>query len=242
VQVNLGAPTSKRIIRMSGDYCVARLKRAMTINMKFADNDNRYEDIATERSMTDIATAPAQRSHSMLGATVEKLVTACAIILPYALVAPLLRLVMARIFFLSGQTKIEGPHIPVHLNFSQTDFSFIDFSIILPREIKASTFQLFETQSASLPVPPALAAYLLSYAEFVLPICLLLGFATRFAALALLIITVLLALYVAPALWWPTQVYWAAILLTLVSLGPGAISIDALVRTLYRREGAPLEP
>jgi hypothetical protein len=48
--------------------------------------------------------------------------------------------------------------------------------------------------------------------------------------------TALLALTVAPALWWSTHVYWIAILLTLISLGAGTISIDALIRTLYRRE------
>ncbi len=72
--------------------------------------------------------------------------------------------------------------------------------------------------------------------EFVLPICLVLGFGTRFAALALAFMTAGLALYVAPALWWPTYVYWLAILLTLVSLGAGTISIDAALRALYRRE------
>ena len=52
---------------------------------------------------------------------------------------------------------------------------------------------MFETQYANLPLPPAFAAELWSYAEFVLPLCLVLGFATRFAALALLIMTALLA-------------------------------------------------
>jgi putative oxidoreductase len=181
--------------------------------------------------------------HSILGATVDKLVGVFTILIPYALVALLLRLVMARIFFLSGQTKIDGPrisvHLPVHLP-AYLNFPALDFSIILPREIKASTFQLFETQYADLPVPPEVAAHLVSYAEFVLPICLVLGFATRLAALALLIMTLLLQLHVAPALWWSVHVTWIAILLTLMSLGPGAISIDALIRTLYRREQAVL--
>jgi hypothetical protein len=39
-----------------------------------------------------------------------------------------------------------------------------------------------------------------------------------------------------PALFWPTYVYWLAILLTLVSLGGGVISIDAILGALYRRE------
>jgi hypothetical protein len=45
-----------------------------------------------------------------------------------------------------------------------------------------------------------------------------------------------LALYVTPALFWPTYVYWLAILLTLISLGGGVISIDAILHALYLRE------
>ena len=109
-------------------------------------------------------------------------------------------------------------------------------SIILPAEIKPATFQMFATEYSGLPMPPVFAAYLFTYAEFVLPICLLLGFATRFAAAGLLALTMLLQIYVAPAMWWPLHVYWASILLVLVLLGPGAISIDALIRTIYRRD------
>jgi putative oxidoreductase len=97
----------------------------------------------------------------------------------------------------------------------------------------------FETQPADLPVTPALAAYLFTYAEFVLPICLVLGFATRLAALGLLGLTAALQLYVAPSMWWTAHVYWVAILLVLVTAGPGAISLDALIRLLYRRDRMP---
>jgi putative oxidoreductase len=149
----------------------------------------------------------------------------------YALLALGLRLVMARVFFLSGQAKIEGPGVPI-----QFPAAGVDLSVTLPAAIKETTFQLFETQYAELPIAPATAAYLFSYAEFVLPICLLIGFATRLAAACLLALTMLLQIYVAPAMWWPLHVYWASILLVLVLLGPGAISIDALIRTIYRRD------
>jgi len=194
--------------------------------------------------MSDIATPKGQRPHSILGAGVDMLVGLLGRI-PYSLVALVSRLVMARVFFLSGQARIEGPRIPVHLPLHLPylgNLSTLDFAITLPRELAPATLALFETQYAGLPMPPAVAAWLLAYAEFALPICLVIGFATRFAALALLIITALIALLAAPALWWPAHVYWMAILLPLVSLGPGAVSIDALIRTLYRREQAPLLP
>lgn len=184
--------------------------------------------------------ASAKRSRSVSGASVDKLVRICAFIFPYALVSLFLRVIMARLFFLSGQTKIEGPRIPVHFNFPVMDFT-LDFSVTLPREITAATFQSFETQHANLPISPDVAAYLVSYGEFVLPICLVLGFGTRFAGLALALMTVGLALHGTPALFWPAYVYWLAILLTLVSLGGGVISIDAILHALYLREQTIVE-
>jgi putative oxidoreductase len=176
--------------------------------------------------------APAQAVSraAIRGGVVDTLVWLCARSV-YALLALGLRLVMARVFFLSGQTKIEGPGVPI-----QWPAGGVDLSVTLPAAIKETTFQLFETQYADLPIAPAAAAYLFSYAEFVLTICLLLGFASRFAAAGLLALTMLLQVYVAPAMWWSLHVYWVSILMVLVLFGPGAISIDALIRTIYRRD------
>ena len=106
----------------------------------------------------------------------------------------------------SGQAKIEGPGVPI-----QWPAGGVDLVVTMPAAIKETTFQLFETQYADLPIAPAPAAYLFSYAEFVLPICLLIGFATRFAAAGLLALTMLLQIYIAPAMWWPLHVYWVSI-------------------------------
>jgi putative oxidoreductase len=175
--------------------------------------------------MTEIAPRP----RSVFASFVAKLVAVCAVI-PYALVALGLRLIMARVFFLSGQAKIDGPVIPI-----KTHIRDLEFSVILPADIKDATFRMFEAQYADLPIAPTVAAYLFTYAEFVLPICLVLGFATRLSALALLVMTVLLQVYVMPGMLWVAHVYWAAILLVLMTVGPGAISLDALIRTVYRR-------
>ena len=169
----------------------------------------------------------ARRSRSIIGLTVDSFVAACSFI-PYALVAIVLRLVMARLFFLDGQTRIEGPRVPLNVQ----DF---DFSVVLPLQVKVETFGAFLNQYAAVPVSPVLGAYLLSYAEFILPICLLLGFGTRFAALGMLIMTALIQYYVAPGALWSVHVYWAAILLVLLSRGPGPISVDAIIRFIARR-------
>jgi len=177
--------------------------------------------------MTAFATRPPAASQSTIALIVAKLVALCAVI-PYALVAVGLRFVMARTFFVSGQSKIEGPVV-------QSPIPGVDFSFVLPAGIKDSTFQLFQTQYAALPMPPTLAAYLFTYAEFVLPVCLLLGFATRFSALGLLIMTVLIQVYVLPTAFWTTHVYWIAILMVLLSVGPGSISVDRLIRYVYEK-------
>jgi putative oxidoreductase len=184
-----------------------------------------------EDSMTDTAGLPAAASRTVAASILAKVVAVLAVI-PYALVALGLRFVMARLFFLSGQAWIEGPRVPIRLGIRD-----LEYSVILPAEIKATTFQLFETQYANLPIAPTVAAYLFAYAAFVLPICLVVGFATRLTALGLLAMTMLLQVYVTPAMWWPEHVYWVSILLVLITVGPGAISIDALIRTIYRQGG-----
>ncbi len=185
--------------------------------------------------MTDIAARSpplaARRRHSRTASAVNALVAACGIV-PYALVGLGLRFVMARLFFLEGQAKIDG--LILHINLRG-----FDYSVVLPTQIKHSTIEMFETLYANLPVPPTVTAHVFAYAEFILPICLVLGFATRLSALLLLILTVLSIVYVTPGEFWTTQVYWISILMVLLSVGPGAISFDALIRYLYRREKAP---
>lgn len=190
----------------------------------------RENAIAGGTSIAGAAPDQAVSPAAVRGGVVDTLVWLCARAV-YALLALGLRLVIARVFFLSGQAKIEGPGVPI-----QWPAGGVDFVVTMPAAIKETTFQLFETQYADLPIAPAPATYLFSYAEFVLPICLLLGFATRFAAAGLLALTMLLQIYIAPAMWWPLHVYWVSILLVLVLLGPGAISIDALIHAIYRRD------
>ena len=110
-----------------------------------------------------------------------------------------------------------------------------DFSVVLPMQVKAQTFAAFATQYPPMPVPPTLAAYLVSYAEFILPLMLLIGFGTRFAAIGLLIMTAMISIFVMPEALFTTHIYWAAILLVLISRGPGQISVDNIIRTIARR-------
>jgi putative oxidoreductase len=188
--------------------------------------------VAAALSRTAAMSAQAeQRAHraprSFIGMAIESFVSACSFI-PYALVALGLRLVIARVFFLDGQTRVEGPRVPLNLH-------DIDFSVVLPLQVKAETFVAFLTHYTALPLPPLLSAYAVSYAEFILPVMLVLGLGTRFAALALLVMTAMIQVYVLPQALWSVHIYWAAILTVLLALGPGQVSIDAVIRFVSRR-------
>ena len=183
--------------------------------------------LSTSAAIAKRADQRARRSRSIIGLTIDSFVSACSFI-PYAVVALALRLIMARVFFFDGQTRVDGMKFPLN-------WQGFDFSVILPMQVKAETFGAFLTQYAALPVPPVLGAYLLSGAEFILPICLVLGFATRFAAIGLLVITALIQVYVLPGALWSTHVYWGALLTVLVAGGAGQISIDHLIKMIARR-------
>jgi len=170
--------------------------------------------------------APPRGSHSVAAHVIDRIVALCGIV-PYGLVALILRLVLARDFFLAGQSKVFGPIIPLSLQ------SF-DYSLILPAQVRDDVLSAFATQFAAVPVPSAAIAYGFTYAEFLLPICLVIGFGTRIAALLLLVMTVVLQVYVAPEALWSMHVYWAAMLLALMTCGPGAISLDAIIRYFYQ--------
>jgi putative oxidoreductase len=171
---------------------------------------------------------PAQReSHSVAAHVIDRIVAVCGIV-PYALVALFLRLVAARDFFLSGQAKAVGPTFPLSLK----DFSY---SLILPAQVNDATLRAFETPFATGPVSPAIVSYFVLYAEFLLPICLVIGFGTRMSALLLLVVTVLLQLYVEPDELWTMHVYWISILLVLMTCGAGAFSLDRVIRWLYQK-------
>jgi len=61
----------------------------------------------------------------------------------------------------------------------------------------------------------------------------LVGFATRFSALALLCMTAVIEIFVFPDAW-PTHGVWATCFLVVIARGPGALSLDHLIARKYR--------
>jgi putative oxidoreductase len=125
--------------------------------------------------------------------------------LPEWLLLLVARFGIASVFFLSGRTKVDG---------------------IL--HITDSAYSLFETEYKLPLLSPYVAAHMATYAENFLPLLLVLGLFTRFAALGLFGMTLVIEIFVYPDAW-PTHLSWAAILLPLISRGGGKWSLDRLL-------------
>ena len=80
---------------------------------------------------------------------------------------------------------------------------------------------------------PDIVAYIDAVAEIVLPALLILGLATRFSAFGLLIMTAVIQLSV-PAGWANFHLPWAALAVSIMALGPGALSLDWLIERWTR--------
>ena len=79
---------------------------------------------------------------------------------------------------------------------------------------------------------PGVVAFAAGSAEILLPILLVLGLATRVAALGLLAMTLVVQLTVPDG--WPVHVTWAAMALGIMAWGPGRISLDHGIERLQR--------
>jgi putative oxidoreductase len=130
---------------------------------------------------------------------------------------PVLRIALAVPFFKSGLTKWDG-----FLSLSPAA------AYLFEDEFKLHIFG----EVYDFPFPTAVA-YLDSVAEIVLPVLLVVGLATRFSAVGLLIMTGVIQLVV-PEGWANFHLPWAGLALAIIALGPGALSLDHLLEKLPR--------
>lgn len=143
-------------------------------------------------------------------------------LIPYSLVALVARFSIAAVFWKSGQTKIEGLAIDIVAGTVELGWP----------KLSASAIPLFAEEYKVPLLPPELAAYAAAFAEHLFPLLILLGLATRFSALALLGMTLVIQVFVYPDAY-PTHGVWAATLLLLVSQGPGVVALDRLIAKHY---------
>lgn len=129
---------------------------------------------------------------------------------------PVLRIALALPFIRSGLTRWDG---------------FLSLSIgsqyLFEQQFKLHLFGL----AYDIPAPDQVAL-LTGILELALPALLLLGLATRFAALGLLLMTAVIQLVV-PEGWANFHLYWAALALAILHAGAGPLSLDRLIDRLY---------
>lgn len=123
-----------------------------------------------------------------------------------------LRFALAVPFYFSGLTKWDGF---LHLSGGAQFLFTQEFKLHILGQQFAYPF-------------PILMAYASGIGEIVLPVLLVLGFGTRFAALGLLAMTAVIQLTV-PEGWANFHLPWAAMALTLVVFGGGSLSLDRLL-------------
>ncbi len=157
------------------------------------------------------STPGAIRGLSILTTTLDWLQRVGVALAPLAL-----RVALAIPFYYSGLTKWTG-----FLQLSPTAVFLFEEQFKL---------HIFGGEYA-LPAP-ALLAWLDGVGEIVLPICLILGFATRLSALALLVMTAVIQLVV-PDGWVSYHLPWAAMALSLLALGAGPISVDWVLARVF---------
>jgi putative oxidoreductase len=124
--------------------------------------------------------------------------------IPFWIIALAARVFPAAVFWQSGQTKVAGWHL------------------------KASAVALFQDEYRLPLIDPTTAAYISAGAEHFFPILLIIGLATRFAALALLLMTAIIEIFVYPGAW-AIHGVWATCFLVTIARGPGAISLDHVI-------------
>jgi putative oxidoreductase len=130
--------------------------------------------------------------------------------IPQSLISLAARIFPAAVFWRSGQTKVEGFHV--------TD----------------NAIALFRDEYRLPLIDPALAANIAAFSEHFFPVLLVIGLASRFAALALLGMTAVIEIFVYPYAW-PEQGVWAVCFLVVIARGPGIFSLDHLLLRRWSR-------
>jgi putative oxidoreductase len=158
------------------------------------------------RSLETRAKSPS----SLIGAM--RTVAAVLDRIPQSFISLAARIFPAAVFWMSGQTKVEGWHV--------TD----------------SAIALFQDEYRLPLIDPALAANIAAFSEHFFPLLLVMGLASRLSALALFCMTAVIEIFVYPDAW-PTHGVWATCFLVVIARGPGIFSLDHLIARRFAARG-----
>ena len=130
------------------------------------------------------------------------------------------RVALAGIFWRSYETKVE------------------EGTLLTINDVQ---YFIFENEFSGLPLDPQIAVPMATYAEFLFPILLVIGFASRFSALALMGMALVIQIFVFPTMdhflgWAITVIALAAFIIT---RGPGFFSLDWVLGKVTGISAAP---
>jgi putative oxidoreductase len=128
--------------------------------------------------------------------------------IPEAAALLFVRVAIGHVFWASGRSKVEGLFT-----------------------MRPEIVDLFRDEYALPLIAPEIAAPMATIAEHVLPVLLIAGLFTRFAALGLVVMTLVIQFFVYPDAWWPAHSLWLALLTVILWRGGGAWSLDRFVLT-----------
>ncbi len=143
-----------------------------------------------------------------------------------------MRFMVAKVFLDSGLSKWEG-----FLAFNVDKYDLFMYEFFCPDPVRPGALQLcnpetLEYVEGSFVVKMIeLLAVTAGVVEVVLPILLIIGLFSRFAALGLLGMTLFIQLAVFPTWehWVNPAAWWAVSLLVIIARGPGILSLDRLL-------------
>lgn len=124
--------------------------------------------------------------------------------IPHSFTALIARVSVGGVFWMSGQTKVNGFHLA------------------------DGTIDLFRDEYALPLINPTVAAIAAAISEHLFSILLIIGLASRLSAAALLGMTLVIEIFVYPDAW-PTHGTWATCFLIIIAKGPGIFSLDHLL-------------
>lgn len=124
-------------------------------------------------------------------------------LIPHDLIALIARISVGTVFLRSGLLKVE-------------------------RWNDGTTLALFRYEYQLPLIPPEAAAYMATAAELAFPPLLIVGLFTRFAALALLMMTLVIEIFVYPNAF-DTHGVWAVCFLYLMKFGAGTVAVDRFI-------------
>lgn len=143
-----------------------------------------------------------------------------------------LRLLPAKIFLASGMSKWNG-----FFDFNTEKYDLFLYEFFCPDPIREGALLLCDPETLDYEEGSSIVGVIEAFAltagimEIILPVLLIIGLFTRFAALGLLAMTIFIQLAVFPewSHWWNPAAWWAATLFAVMAYGPGRLSVDRML-------------